>query len=58
MLLSRRRKQFKENKVVEIKEELSNYEEMTKAEIKAILDTKGIEYNDRDNKSTLIKLLK
>ena len=35
-----------------------DYEEMTKAEIKEILDEKGIEYSDRDNKATLIELLK
>lgn len=35
-----------------------DYEELTRAELKEILDKKGIEYNDRDNKSTLIELLK
>ena len=34
------------------------YEEFTKAELKEILDGRGIEYSDRDNKATLIELLK
>ena len=38
--------------------ETADYEEFTKTELKEILDKKGIEYNDRDNKSTLIELLK
>ena len=38
--------------------ETVDYEEMTKAEIKELLDLKGIKYNDRDNKATLIELLK
>lgn len=38
--------------------EAVNYEEMTKAELKEMLDKKGIEYSDRDNKATLIELLK
>ena len=35
-----------------------DYEELTKAELKEMLDKKGIEYSDRDNKSKLIELLK
>lgn len=69
MLISRRRQQqLTESKVVEVKEfkpeqsiskkETVHYEEMTKAEIKELLDLKGIKYNDRDNKATLIGLLK
>ena len=38
--------------------ETVDYEELTKAEIREILDGKGIEYSDRDNKATLIELLK
>ena len=38
--------------------EVVNYEELTKAELKEMLDKKGIEYSDRDNKATLIELLK
>ncbi len=35
-----------------------DYEEMTRAELREMLDKKGIEYSDRDNKATLIELLK
>ncbi len=35
-----------------------DYEELTRAELKEMLDKKGIEYSDRDNKTTLIELLK
>ena len=42
---------------VEIVETI-DYEELTKAELKEMLDKKGIEYSDRDNKSKLIELLK
>lgn len=38
--------------------ETVDYEELTKAELKEMLDKKGIEYSDRDNKATLIELLK
>lgn len=38
--------------------ETIDYEELTKAELKEMLDKKGIEYSDRDNKATLIELLK
>lgn len=38
--------------------ETVDYEELTKAELKEMLDKKGIEYSDRDNKSKLIELLK
>ena len=38
--------------------EVVDYEELTKAELKEMLDKKGIEYSDRDNKATLIELLK
>lgn len=57
MLLSRRRQQLEANATVS-KVETIDYEELTRAEIKDILDSKGIEYNDRDNKATLIELLK
>lgn len=60
MLLSRRRQKLKEFKPEQSisKMETVDYEEMTKAEIKELLDLKGIKYNDRDNKATLIELLK
>ena len=38
--------------------EVVDYDEMTKAGIMDILKEKGIEYSDRDNKATLIELLK
>lgn len=38
--------------------ETIDYEELTRAELKEMLDKKGIEYSDRDNKSKLIELLK
>lgn len=34
-----------------------NFSELTNAELKALLDEKGIEYNARSNKETLLKLL-
>ena len=37
--------------------EVVDYEELTKAELKEMLDKKGIEYSDRDNKAKLIELL-
>ena len=55
-----RREQALKKETVSKKEivEVIDYEELTKAEIKEILDEKGIEYSDRDNKATLIELLK
>jgi len=55
-----RREQALKQETVSKKEivEVVDYEELTRAELKEILDKKGIEYNDRDNKSTLIELLK
>ena len=55
-----RREQALKQETVSKKEivEVVDYEEMTKAELKEMLDKKGIEYNDRDNKATLIELLK
>ncbi len=38
--------------------EVVDYEEMTRAELKEMLDKKGIEYSDRDNRATLIELLR
>lgn len=52
----RREQALKKETVSEM--ETVDYEEMTKAEIKELLDLKGIKYNDRDNKATLIELLK
>ena len=54
----RREQALKQETVSEMETvEATDYEEFTKAELKEILDKKGIEYNDRDNKSTLIELL-
>lgn len=55
-----RREQALKQETVSKKEivEVIDYEELTKAEIKEILDEKGIEYSDRDNKATLVELLK
>lgn len=38
--------------------EVVDYDEMTKAEIMDLLKEKGIKFSDRDNKATLIELLK
>lgn len=55
----RREQALKQETVPEMEiVETIDYEELTRAELKEILDKKGIEYNDRDNKSTLIELLK
>jgi hypothetical protein len=40
-----------------VKEEKPEEKELTKKEIKALLKEKGIEYNDRANKTDLLKLL-
>lgn len=55
-----RREQALKQETVSKKEivESVDYEELTKAELKEMLDEKGIEYSDRDNKSKLIELLK
>ena len=55
-----RREQALKQETVSKKEiiEVIDYEELTKAELKEMLDKKGIEYSDRDNKATLIELLK
>lgn len=55
-----RREQALKQETVSKKEiiEVIDYEELTKAELKEILDERGIEYSDRDNKTTLIELLK
>ncbi len=53
-----RREQALKKETVSKAEIVVEYEELTKAEIKEILDERGIEYSDRDNKATLIELLK
>ena len=55
----RREQALKKETVSEMETvETIDYEELTRTELKEILDKKGIEYNDRDNKATLIELLK
>lgn len=39
------------------KEEFPAYDDVVKADIRKMLDDKGIEYNERDNKSELYELL-
>lgn len=55
-----RREQALKQETVSKKEivEVVDYEEITRAELKEMLDKKGIEYSDRDNKAKLIELLK
>ena len=48
---------IKENATIS-KTETVDFDEMTKAEIMDLLKEKGIKFSDRDNKSTLIELLK
>jgi len=38
--------------------ETKDYTDLTKADIKAMLDKQGVEYNNKMNKETLIALLK
>lgn len=40
----------------EVKEKI-DYDSYTKSGLKTLLDEKGVEYTDRDNKDKLIKLL-
>jgi beta-lactam-binding protein with PASTA domain len=42
------------DRVVEIKD----YSTYTKAQLKELLNEKGVTYNDKDNKTTLLELLK
>ena len=52
VLLSRRRTKHVE------KENVFNCDEMTNKELKELLTSKGVEFSERDNKKTLIELLK
>lgn len=50
----RLRREIETNKLVEIQSETPT---LTNKELKALLDAKGIEYDARANKETLLKLL-
>ena len=50
----RLRREIEANKLVEIQSETPT---LTNKELKALLDEKGIEYDAKANKETLIKLL-
>ncbi|MFU0784502.1 MAG: Rho-N domain-containing protein [Thermoanaerobacterium thermosaccharolyticum] len=56
-LAKQKEMQSQQKKTIEKVEKNSDFEELTKDELKAMLDEKGIEYNSKARKEELIKLL-